>query len=138
LKGHRAGRRVPIIGSAEEPRERTPYAFTRHRGHGPDESLDLTQDDFARLLEKGAVATDPARGRFRSFLLADISFFLADRRDRDGAWKRGGGWTVLPIDARDADGRFTHELERPDPGATWGLGRHRMRRQGRDGGPDLS
>jgi DNA-directed RNA polymerase specialized sigma24 family protein len=86
------------------------YALIRRKGHDPDAALDLTQDYFARLLEKGTVAAaDPVKGRFRSFLLADCSFFLADRRDRDRALKRGGGRPVLSIDARDAEGRFLRE-----------------------------
>jgi DNA-directed RNA polymerase specialized sigma24 family protein len=86
------------------------YALIRRKGHGPEEAHDLTQDYFARLLEKGTVAAaDPDKGRFRSFLLADCSFFLADRRDRDRALKRGGGRPVLSIDARDAEGRFLRE-----------------------------
>ncbi len=80
------------------------------QGARSDEALDLTQDYFARLLDKGTVAAaDPAKGRFRSFLLADCSFFLADRRDHDRALKRGGGRPVLSIDACDAEGRFLRE-----------------------------
>ena len=61
------------------------YAFIRRNGHGPDDALDLTQDYFARLLEKCTGGRRrPGRGRFRSFLLADCSFFLADRRDATG------------------------------------------------------
>jgi hypothetical protein len=68
------------------------YALIRRKGHGADQALDLTQDYFARPMEKGTVAAaDPEKGRFRSFLLADCSFFLAGRRDRDRALKRGGG-----------------------------------------------
>jgi RNA polymerase sigma-70 factor (ECF subfamily) len=86
------------------------YAFIRRKGHGPDHALDLTQDYFARLLEKETVAAaDPARGRFRSFLLADCSFFLADRHDRARTRKRGGGRAAVSIDVRDAEGRFLHE-----------------------------
>jgi RNA polymerase sigma-70 factor (ECF subfamily) len=86
------------------------YALIRRKGYEADAALDLTQDYFARLLEKGTVAAaDPVKGRFRVFLLADCSFFLADRRDRDRALKRGGGRPVLSIDARDAEGRFLRE-----------------------------
>ena len=86
------------------------YALIRRKGHDPDAALDLTQDYFAPLLEKGTVAAaDPDKGRFRSFLLADCSFSLSDRRDRDRALKRGGGRPVLSIDARDAEGRFLRE-----------------------------
>ena len=87
----------------------------RHKGHDADAALDLTQDYFARLLERGTVAAaDPVKGRLRSFLLIDYTFFLADRRDRDRALKRGGGRPVLSIDARDAEGRFLRE-----PNAAW-------------------
>ena len=86
------------------------YALIRRRGHGADEALDLTQDYFARLLENGTVtAADPDKGVFRSFLLTDCWFFVADRRDSDRARKRGGGRPVLSIDARDAEGRFLSE-----------------------------
>ena len=86
------------------------YAFIRRKGHGPEEARDLTQDFFARLLERGTVAAaDPLRGRFRSFLLADCTRFLADRHERDRAAKRGGGVTPLSIDARDAEGRYLRE-----------------------------
>ena len=86
------------------------YAFIRRRGHGPDEAIDLTQGYFARLLERGTVAAaDPLRGRFRTFLLADCTRFLADRRAHDRAAKRGGGVAPLSIDARDAEGRYTRE-----------------------------
>ena len=50
------------------------YALIRRKGHDADVALDLTQDYFARLLEKGTVAAaDPVKGRFRSFLVADCS-----------------------------------------------------------------
>jgi RNA polymerase sigma-70 factor (ECF subfamily) len=86
------------------------YALIRRKGHGPDAALDLTQDDFDRLLEKGTVAAaDPLSGHFRSFLLADCSFLLADRRDRDRALRRGGCRPGVSIDARDAERRFLRE-----------------------------
>ncbi len=86
------------------------YAFVRRKGNDPDRALDLTQGYFARLLEKGTVAAaDPARGRFRSFLLADCSHFLAHEHERDGAARRGGGKVVLSIDGADAEGRYRLE-----------------------------
>ena len=77
--------------------------------------MDLTQDLFARLLEKGVLAeADPARGRFRAFLRAVCADFLANSRDRENALKRGGRRPDLPIDFRDAEGRYAlepaHEL----------------------------
>ena len=45
------------------------YALIRCRGHRPEESSDLAQDYFTRLLEKGVIAAaDQSKGRFRAFL----------------------------------------------------------------------
>jgi RNA polymerase sigma-70 factor (ECF subfamily) len=87
------------------------YAYIRRRGYRPEEARDLTQDFFARLLEKGLLAeADPSRGRFRSFLRTVCAHFLANRHDREHARKRGGGRTTLPIDANTAEGRYALEL----------------------------
>jgi RNA polymerase sigma-70 factor (ECF subfamily) len=86
------------------------YAFVRRRGHGADEAQDLTQEFFARLLEKDFLAqADQARGRFRSFLLAACGHFLANERDRARAQKRGGGQRPLSLDWADAEGRYQVE-----------------------------
>lgn len=87
------------------------YTFIRRRGHDAEQARDLTQDFFARALEKGLFAeADPARGRFRSFLRTVCAHFLANRHDRDHALKRGGGQVVLSIAAGDAEERYAVEL----------------------------
>ena len=53
---------------------------------------------------------DPGRGRFRSFLLAVYTHYLANQRDRERALKRGGGLVALPIDTDDAEGRYDRGL----------------------------
>ncbi len=86
------------------------YSFIRRKGNGPDQSLDLTQGYFTGLLERQAVAmADPARGRFRTFLLTDCTHFLAHQHEYQAARIRGGGRELLSIDARDAEGRFLQE-----------------------------
>ena len=71
---------------------------------------DLVQGFFAALLEKGGLATvDRTKGRFRSFLVAACSHFLANRRDHERTQKRGGGRVILTIDAVDAEDRYRHE-----------------------------
>ena len=91
------------------------YALIRRQGHPPDRALDLTQAYFARLIEKRTMSSaDPARGRFRTFLRADCTFFLADTLDHDRALKRGGSVRVLSIDADDAETRFGRELAHRD------------------------
>ena len=55
------------------------YAFVRRYGHSPDEAQDLTQEFFARFLEKRYFTyADPVKGRFRSFLLISLKRFLND------------------------------------------------------------
>ena len=45
-------------------------AYIRRRGHDEEEARDLTQEFFARLLEKNWLeSAAPERGRFRAFLL---------------------------------------------------------------------
>ena len=88
------------------------YAFVRRRGYDADEALDLTQGFFTRLIEKNDLAAaDPARGRFRSWLLASVKHFLANEWDRATAQKRGGGRAVfsIDIDPDDAERRYRHE-----------------------------
>jgi DNA-directed RNA polymerase specialized sigma24 family protein len=86
------------------------YAFIRRKGNPPDLALDLTQSYFARLIEKRTIsAADPERGRFRSFLRADCTFFLSHSREHDQALKRGGSVRLLSIDSGDAETRFGRE-----------------------------
>ena len=86
------------------------YAYIRSRGHAPEQAQDLTQDFFAYVLERDLLTkADPDRGRFRSFLRTICGRYLADWNDRQNAAKRGGGRTGLPIDARDAEGRYARE-----------------------------
>src|SRR5687768_10431911 len=71
------------------------YAYLRRRGHTADQAQGLTQDFFIRVLEGRYLdRADPEKGRFRSFLLTSLKFFVADERDRQRAHKRGGGAVV--------------------------------------------
>ena len=86
------------------------YAFARRLGKDPEEAEDLTQEFFARLLEKNALRqVHPAKGRFRSFLLASFKNFVTDEARRANALKRGGGRTPLSIDLETAEGRYVRE-----------------------------
>jgi RNA polymerase sigma factor (sigma-70 family) len=86
------------------------YAFVRRTGKSPHDAQDLTQEFFARLIEKEWLAgVDRQRGRFRSWLLASMKHFLANEWDRANAQKRGGGATVFSIDDTSAERRYAHE-----------------------------
>src|SRR5262249_57613655 len=55
------------------------YAFIRRSGYGRQDAQDLTQDFFVHLLEKNTLGrADPQRGRFRTFLLGTLEYFLAN------------------------------------------------------------
>jgi RNA polymerase sigma factor (sigma-70 family) len=80
------------------------YAYVRRVGHSPHDAQDLTQEFFARLLEKNYLAgADESRGRFRSFLLASLKHFLANEWHKAHAQKRGGGQIPIPIDMASAE-----------------------------------
>src|SRR5262245_43389420 len=86
------------------------YAYIRHRSASGDQAQDLTQEFFARLLEKPFLDTvDRDKGRFRAFLLACCRHFLANERDRERAQKRGGGRPALSLDFATAEERYLRE-----------------------------
>jgi RNA polymerase sigma-70 factor (ECF subfamily) len=86
------------------------YAFIRRRGYSAEEAEDLTQEFFARLLEKDLLAgVTREGGRFRSFLLTVLKRFLANEWNREHAQKRSGGKPLLPIDDT-AEMRYQREL----------------------------
>ncbi len=86
------------------------YAYARRWGRSPDDAQDVVQGFFARLLENGALgAADPGRGRFRSFLLTSFRNFITNESARASARKRGGGVSVLSIDAARPEERYALE-----------------------------
>ncbi len=87
------------------------YCYVRRRGYSHEDAQDLTQGFLLELLERHSFArADANKGRFRSFLLAALNYFLLDQRDRAGAQKRGGGRPTLSfVDAQAADERYRVE-----------------------------
>src|SRR5215813_7341269 len=86
------------------------YAYIRRRGNGPEDAQDLTQEFFARLLEKEWLNRVEKNGsRFRSFLLTAVNGFLANEFDRANAAKRGGRCQVLSLDSMAAEHRYSLE-----------------------------
>lgn len=90
------------------------YGFVRRSGRLPEEAEDLTQEFFARMLARRYLGlADPARGRFRTFLLCALKRFLADEWDRQRAQKRGGGARPRSLEAIADD-----TLGMPEPADT--------------------
>jgi RNA polymerase sigma factor (sigma-70 family) len=83
------------------------YAFARKRGHNQDDAADLTQEFFSRLMDRSLLqSADPARGRFRSFLLTIFQRFLARQYHEARAEKRGGKWTRIEFDPDSSESRY--------------------------------
>ncbi len=93
------------------------FNFVRSRGYDLEESQDLTQEFFVRLLEGNLVsAADQAKGKFRSFLLGALKNFLANEWDRSRAIKRGGHCFFIPWDQLSAES-MRHSVELTVPAA---------------------
>ncbi len=90
------------------------YSFVQRQGVGPEEAKDVTQAFFVDLLEhKSLTAVRKEKGRFRSYLLGALKYFLADERRRAMAIKRGKGQRLIPLEELSANERI--ETEPADP-----------------------
>ncbi len=86
------------------------YAYVRRAGHSPEDAQDLTQEFFARLLEKNYLKlASQERGRFRSFLLKSLQHFLVNEWVRGQAQKRGGGQKLLSLDEEAGERSYLQE-----------------------------
>ena len=97
------------------------YAFVRRKGRSAPDAEDLTQAYFARFFEKDYLADfRPEAGRFRTFLLASVSHFLANEWDKESAQKRGGGQAPISLDTAAAEERLRFEpVDRLTPEAVF-------------------
>src|SRR5262245_42485956 len=86
------------------------YAVVRRRGSNAEDAQDLTQEFFADLIGKETLRiADPQRGRFRTFLLAAVTNFLAKQRRKTRARKRGGDRAAISLDLSAAEKRYLLE-----------------------------
>jgi RNA polymerase sigma factor (sigma-70 family) len=74
-------------------------AFLRSEGRNDESARDLAHEFFARVLERPSFAgADPARGRFRSYLLGALKHFLSNERARAAREKRGSQFVHEPLE----------------------------------------
>lgn len=86
------------------------YAHVRRNVSCPEQAKDLVQEFFTTLIRRQSLTNvAPEKGRFRTFLLTALKYFLSDQFDRASAAKRGGDHVTLSFDAMDAEERCRHE-----------------------------
>jgi len=92
------------------------YAFLRREGRSPHDAQDLTQEFFARLLQREFLENVRSqKGKFRSFLLAALKNFLSDEWDKARAAKRGGGQAFISLDDHQAEDLYLLEPDASAP-----------------------
>ncbi len=80
------------------------FRFLQREGRSEDDSRELAQEFFTRLLSRGSIGqVDPEKGRFRSYLLGTLKHFLAERKRNASRQKRGGNAVMLSIETGGTD-----------------------------------
>ena len=75
------------------------YVYLRRRGASEQDAEELVQELCIELVERDLIGrADPERGRLRGFLKACADQQLMRRRERAGAWKRGGRARLVALD----------------------------------------
>lgn len=73
-------------------------AFIRHWCGDGEQARDLTQEFFARLLARPALAAERSKGRFRSYLLGMVKHFLLEQKRNAHTLRHGGGASLESLD----------------------------------------
>ena len=86
------------------------YAYIRRKGLATEDAKDATQGFFLTLLERQSLQNaSPDKGRFRSYLMSAINYFLADEHAKAMTQRRGQGRVPVELDALDAEERYRLE-----------------------------
>jgi RNA polymerase sigma-70 factor (ECF subfamily) len=103
--------------------------FLEASGHPESQARELAHEFFADVLQRHNLSgADPAKGRFRSYLLGALKHFLINRHHYHQRQKRGGGLSVLPLETETGThhGTVPEALRTETPEAlfdrTWALG----------------
>lgn len=95
------------------------YRFLKREGRSDDDSRELTQEFFSRLLAGSTLEkANPGKGRFRSYLLGALKHFLSDHRRAEGRQKRGGDAIIESIESSGSETSPGLSIPGPDTGPT--------------------
>ncbi len=87
------------------------YFFVRQKGYDNETAKDIVQDFLTTALERHTLLkADPARGRFRTFLLAALTNFIRDWNRASARLKRGGGHPLLSLDFEGGEQEYSLEM----------------------------
>ncbi|MCU0710280.1 MAG: sigma-70 family RNA polymerase sigma factor [Pirellula sp.] len=88
----------PALGQLFDRYWQPLYFYARRQGLSAADAEDATQGFLTQLLDGGFLASaDPAKGRFRSYLLTHWKRYLIDRYRADQRIKRGGDHNVTSL-----------------------------------------
>ncbi len=93
-------RRLALIGVLMDRYWKPVYCYLRRQGHSNEEAKDLTQGFFHEVvLQRHLVEkADPAKGRFRSFLLMALNRYLANVRKHEARQRRRPAGKLVPLE----------------------------------------
>ena len=121
VKGDASGERQEALNFLAQRYWKPVYLYVRQRGYDEEQAKDLVQEFFLVALGKDLFAkADPAKGRFRNFILKSLQHFLANEHRDAHAKKRyptqgfvgihelgsEAGPIVVPKDTRTPDEAF--------------------------------
>lgn len=93
------------------------YSSARRRGLSNQDAEDATQEFLSGMIDgKLFESADPAKGRFRTYLLSSWKRFLIDQYRKQSAQRRGGQTVTHTLDFQSGEQHWlTLESREPDP-----------------------
>ena len=96
------------------------YAFLRRSGNSTEDAQDLAQDFFAGLMDGTLLASaEPAKGKFRTLLLAALKNMAINTWRASQRQKRGGGVEIISLDFALVEERLQAEPDGGPPEAAF-------------------
>jgi RNA polymerase sigma-70 factor (ECF subfamily) len=87
------------------------YAWARRKDWSPEDAADAVQEFLGKICAKGSLAqVDPARGKFRTWLLTAFGNHLTSQRSNSRRIKRGGAVVHLPLDIDGMEILFQEDM----------------------------
>ena len=93
-------RRFDLIGALMARYWKPVYCYLRRQGHTNEQAKDLTQGFFHEVVLRRHLIenADPAKGRFRSFLLMAVNRYLANVRKHEARQRRRPAGKLVPLE----------------------------------------